>query len=223
MKSRTGINLHKSFANASDRERNEVAKAFEPLVSKLVNQFYKSVDMSWDELKCMAYEGLVKAMNTFDPTQSKLNFTQFAAYAIRYNMLNSITREAHAVKMTSYGMSEIKKAGKSGFISVSLDNYTSYSNTPAEMKIGAYYTPKFANGNVFDYMYDELGGKFSDVELDIFYSYFGLNGRDETKLKDIAKGHGISSSRASQHLGKVLRYIRNDENMLEMLSQLISR
>ena len=49
---------------------------------------------------------------------------------------------------------------------------------------------------------------------------FGLNGHEETKGKDIAKYFGISEGLVSQKVKKVIKFIKNDEELCEILGNL---
>lgn len=215
-----------SFKDATAEQRNTLALQYEPLVNKMVKQYFGKVQAGWDDLKSMAYEGLVQAMNSYDPERSKMTFTQFAAFAIRNNILNSLSEELRTVKMSSYMQEKAEKEGLPSFSSVSLTTICgetggedSYSR---EGRYGLYESAKFENGDVYEYMYMRLDAEFGERELDIFYSYFGLKGRKETPLQDLAKKYGVTSGRASQQLNKVIRFIRQDEDLREMLSSLIA-
>ena len=44
-------------------EKNKLTKQFEPLINKITKQFIDKGVGQWDEVKSMAYEGFVIAMN----------------------------------------------------------------------------------------------------------------------------------------------------------------
>ena len=102
-------NLRQSFINASATVRNQLAIQFEPLVNKIVKQQMAKLKTDWDTLKSMGHEGLVIAMNTYDPEKSKMTFTQFAAFSILNNIRNCSCMELHTVKLSSYTQEQIKK------------------------------------------------------------------------------------------------------------------
>lgn len=215
-----------SFKNADSAERTDLVYKYEPLVNKMVKQYFGKVQIAWDELKCMAYEGLVIAMNNYDPSKSSMTFTQFAAFAIRNNILSSLNSELRTVKLSSYAQHKAEESGQTLFNSVSMSlisgetgGENSYSR---EGRYGLFESAKFADGDVYEYMYARLEAEFGERELDIFYSYFGLRGRKEIALKEIAKKYNVTSGRASQQLNKVIRYIRQDKDLKEMLTNLIA-
>lgn len=90
--------LRQSFANASAAVRNQLAIQFEPLVNRIVKQQSLILKMDWGSLKSMAYEGLVIAMNTYDPTKSGMTFTQFAAFAMLNHIRTTSCVECHTVQ-----------------------------------------------------------------------------------------------------------------------------
>jgi hypothetical protein len=60
---------------------NAFVEQYEPLLNKLTKQFVDQVKAPWDDVKSMAYEGLVIAYNTYDPKRSNMSFVQFAGFA----------------------------------------------------------------------------------------------------------------------------------------------
>ena len=209
----------------NEREKNQLVSQFEPLINKLVGQFYNQVHCSWDDLKSMAYEGFAIAINKYDAKRSKMNFTQYAAFSIRNNILSSLDEELRTVKLSAYAQKKVKEQGGTTFNTISIDQpYTGDDDvTPRETVMGMYENENFSNGNVFEYLYSRLEEHFQKRDYEIFYKTFGLKGYDETPGKKIAKEYGISEGLVSQRLKRVITYIKHDKDLCEMLSSLISR
>ena len=74
----------------TEQEKNEIVIKYEPLVNKLTKQFVDKINVSWDDIKSMAYEGLSIAIDTYDANRSSMTFAQFAGFAIRNNILTSL-------------------------------------------------------------------------------------------------------------------------------------
>lgn len=208
---------------ATEKERNELAKQYEPLVNKLTKQYTSRIQVEWNIVKSMAQEGLVIAMNSYDETKSKMSFTQFAAFAIRNNILSKLDEELRTVKLSSYAQKKAKEAGESLFNTVSIDQPVSADEDvkPREIVMGMYESAKFDDGDVYDYLYSRIDEKFLERDCKIFYKTFGLKGEEEMKGKDIAVEMGISEGLVSQKVKKIISWIRKDNELCEMLSNLL--
>ena len=204
--------------------REKLPKQYEKLVNKLTNQFFKKGLMSWDQISSMAWEGFALAMNTFDNTRSDMSFTRFAAFAIRNNILTSIDNELRVVKLSAYAQKKV--SGQFGeaalFNSVSINHQANDDDkTPKDVKMNMYTSAKFADGDIFEYMYSRLEEQFSGRDCLIFYKTFGLKGYDDMKGKDIAIEMGISEGLVSQKIKKIATWIRKDTELCEMLQNLV--
>lgn len=208
--------------NLSAVEKNRLAAQYEPLVSRLVSQFYKNVKCSWQELHSMASEGLALAIEKYDPTKSAQTFTQFAGYAIANNIKTCLDEELRVVKLSAYAQKKIKDDGGTLFNSISIDQpYTGDDDLkPRELVMGMYCDEDFSNGDVFEYLYSRIEEEFSVRDYTIFYRVFGLKGYDETPNKVIAKELHVSEGLISQRLKKVLDFIRKDTELCEALASL---
>ena len=207
----------------TEKERNELAKKYEPLVNKLTKQYTSKIQVEWNIVKSMAQEGLVIAMNSYDETKSKMSFTQFAAFAIRNNILSKLDEELRTVKLSSYAQKKAKEAGESLFNTVSIDQPIPADEDikPREIVMGMYENAKFDDGDVYDYLYSRIDEKFLERDCKIFYKTFGLKGEEEMKGKDIAAEMGISEGLVSQKVKKIVSWIRKDTELCEMLSNLL--
>ena len=212
------------YRNLSESEKNNLVKQYEPLVNKMIMQFFSKGTTSWENLRSMALEGLALAINNYDNSRSNMNFTQFAAFAIRNNILTCLDNELRTVKLSNYAQKKAVEAGETLFNSISIDsmrNTDDENRKPLEIRIGMYANETFSDGNVFEYMYTRMESQFSERDCNIFYMTFGLKGFEETKGKDIAKEVGVSEGLVSQRVKKIIEWIRQDSDLCEVLSNLL--
>jgi RNA polymerase sigma factor (sigma-70 family) len=213
-------------------EINTLVIQYEPLVNKLTKQFVDSVKTSWDDIKSMAYEGLAIAIRTYNPHKSNMSFTQYAAFAIRNNILTCLNNELRTVKLSAYAQKKAIERGEAVFNSVSIDN-TFNKETSSNNSFKNVYHPKinewsnlsvsdkFSDGDIFETLYSKLKDNFSYRDCEIFYMTFGLNGHDEVKGKDIAEYFGISKSLVSIKVKSIIKFIQRDEELVEILANLL--
>lgn len=212
------------MANYTEKEKNDLVKQYEPLINKLTGQFYQTVQMDWDSLKSMAYEGFALAINKYDESRSSMTFMQFAAFEMRNNIMTRLTEESRTVKLPFEEQKKRKENGGPLFNTVSIDRSIrddDESLKPREMVMGMYEKAKFDDGDVFEYLYSRLEDKFPQRECDMFYMSFGLKGFDETPNQDIAKHFGVSEGLVSQKKRKIIDWIKTDRDLCEMLSNLL--
>lgn len=220
----------KIYKDISEREKTDLVNQYEPLINKLTKQFSSQVKIDWDSIKSMAYEGFVLAMKNYDNERSKLSFKQFAGWSIRNNILSSLDKELRTVSMSAYAQKKAQENGEATFNSVSLSVIS--GDSPAvgdddnrsckEFKYGVYEKDKFSDGDVYEYLYSRLEDRFNERDCEMFYRVFGLKGFDDEKGKDIAKRFGVSEGLVSQKIKKMIIYIRKDNELNEMLTNLIA-
>ena len=212
-----------NYKSLTQSEKNSLAKQYEPLVNKITKQFVERVKVSWDDVKSMAWEGFALAIEQYDDTKSKMNFTQYAGFAIRNNILTSLDNELRVVKLSNYAQKKAIEKGEAVFNSVSIDTSVSPDDDvkPREIVMGMYQEEKFSDGDTFNYLYSRLENDLCERDYTIFYMAFGLKDYDETKGKDIASFFNISEGLVSQRLKKVIEYIRKDNDLCEMLTNLL--
>ena len=211
------------MANYTDKQKDELTKQYEPLINKLTGQFYATVQMDWDSIKSMAYEGFALALNKYDESKSSMSFMSFAAFEMRNNIMTRLTEESRTVKLPFEEQKRRKESGEPLFNTVSIDQSVREDDDikPREIVMGMYETARFADGDVFNYLYERLEEKFPQRECDMFYMSFGLKGYEETPNQDIAKKFGVSEGLVSQKKRKVLDWIKTDRDLCEMLSNLV--
>lgn len=202
--------------------REEMVIKYEPLINKLTAQFYHKIVGSWNDIHSMACLGFVQALNKYDETRSNMSFMSFAAFEMRNTIMTCLTNESRIVKLPFEEQKSLKNNGRSTYNSVSIDHFNKDDDTkPRETVMNIAEEAKFADGNVFEYLYKRLEDSFNDIDCQIFYMTFGLNGYKEISNKDIAKHFNLSEGRISQRKKLVIEFIRKDSEMCEMLSNLL--
>lgn len=219
-----------NYNNTTQQEKNKLAAQYEALVNKITAQFFKKGLMGWDDIKSMAYEGLAIAFTKYDEERSDMSFVQYAAYSIRNNILTCTDNELRTVKLSNYAQKKATMAGEALYNSVSMTTITGSRDDglvgkgndriSKEFKYGLYEGPKWEYGDAYAYIYSRVEEEFNERDCQMFYMVFGLKGHEETKGKDIAKYFGISEGLVSQKVKKVIKFIKNDEELCEILGNL---
>lgn len=217
----------KKLDSMTELEKNMMVAQYEPLVSKIVKQFVNKLNVPWDDIKSMAYEGLALAINGYDPKRSKMTFVQYAGFAIRNNILTGLNNELRTVKLSAYAQKKAIERGDAVFNSVGID-YSSNDNTehinttPKKNEWDKLsISDKWSDGDVFETLYSKLEDNFPIRDREIFYMTFGLNGYEELKGKDIASLFNISCSLVSIRLKAIIKFIQHDEELVEILANLL--
>ena len=208
----------------TEKEKNDLVRQYEPLINKIVAQFYNTVKCSQADLKSMANEGFAAAIYKYNGKKSSQSFTQFAAYQIRFSILTHLDNELRTVKLSYQAQKRMVEEGKPLFNTVSIDQPYAGSDddesTPREIVMNMYENEKFSNGDVLKYLCDRLKRRFSEQDCDIFFSTFGLDGHDIVKGTKLAKKYKITQGRISQKRNAMINYIRKDKDLCEMLATL---
>lgn len=216
--------MEKNYSELTNEEKNNIVSKYEPLINKITKQYAEKIKYNWEDIKSMAYEGLVLALIKYDKNKSNMNFTQYAAFSIRNNILTSLDNELRVVKLSNYAQKKTEQAGNSLFNTVSISDKFNDENdkkiSPKEIILKMYEDEKFSNGDIFNYLKIRLEEEFSLRDCIIFYKAFGLNGYEELKGKEIAEELNISKGLVSQRLKNIINFIKKDRDLCEMLSNL---
>lgn len=227
---------------SSERGRNEVAKKYEPLVWKIARDFRGKSNFDLEELHAIGFEGLVWAMNKYGKKNTKstatdeevksYTFKSWAAYCIRIAILEAIKDQGHLVRIPrSQQAKEKKEKGKNTKNhSISVETPTGKDkdgNTKTLLdKIGDYERAGKSledadNERLWAEIDNKLRKKFDERTLEIFYSWFGLFGYEKLSGKEMLKKYGFKNpSNITVICGKVLKYMRNEPEMMDALTEL---
>lgn len=222
----------------SRREQKEFCDQYKPLVYKITKQFTSKIKVEWERVESMAWEGFSLALVKYDPKRSSMNFMQYAGFAIRNSILTGLDNELRVVKLSAYAQQKIGEmyGSKGLFNTVSLDvtnddqdkgNSSEQSNMESKPRHKNLYDrpiqEKFSDGDLYEYIYARVEEKFKPRDCEMFYMAFGLKDYDEMKGKEIAKVYGVSEGLVSQKVGNIVKYIRKDTDMCEMLARLLDQ
>lgn len=217
---------YNEMINLSQKDQAKLIKKYEPLTAKITHQFVQKTKLPWDVIKSMAYEGLVLAFKNYDPKRSELTFLQFAGYSIRNTILTSIYDESRTVKMNQYNVAQATEQGLPTYNVVNFDKYLNDDEEDSkhiEIKFNLYENEKFSCGDIYKYLYYRIEQKFKQRDCEMFYKVFGLKGFEDEKGQDVAKFYGVSNGLVSQKIKLIIDFIKSDENLFEMLSQLLEK
>ena len=246
----------------TDLGRNIVAKQYMPLVHKIVNSFDKRTPLSKSELLSAALEGLTIAMNRYKkpdrdikPLESELDidnedleevskeevkkkeqtFVQYAAYIIRFYILNEISHSSRTVRMSKNDVKAAMAAGESTYNFVSIDKSVSKRTGSEDNDGGAGildilpelntdpdWNPDFDEDKSWKKIFDKLSKVFPARDMNVFYKYWGMNGFERKKGKDIAKELNVSAPTITHIIAKIIKYMStiNDPDIKDMLDDL---
>lgn len=227
--------MYKDYNNLTEKQKEQLVNQFSPLINKLTQQYSrKNPNVDYLSIKSMALEGLSMAFIQYDENRSKMTFMQYAAFAIRNNILNCLQYETRVIHMSWYATNKAKDIDpKLLFNTVSIDNIY---NDPQEDSdsFGADLKMQMANklensltyvANVeedpFKYLFDKLEKVFSERDCDIFYKVFGINGVEQMKGFEVANEYGVSAGLISQKISKMIKWIKEDKDLFERLGELL--
>lgn len=218
-------------ANLQDPDvRNKLFLQYQALMYKIVNQFVGQLPMNFDDIVGAAMEGFTLALNKWVPGTSQ-NFQQYAAWSMRNAILNSANQEGHTVRFSAYQQKKAKAAGKSTFNTIRLgsfmqgdcDNERTYfkEDRCGELGIEQSDFNLETEDSVFYKFYQWMDENFSQRDCHIFYHTYGVKGYQLMKGTEIAKMFNLSAASISVTNKKIIRAIRQNPNVLSMLSDLL--
>lgn len=217
----------------SKSQEKEFVKQFEPLVFKITKQFTSRVKIEWERVLSMAWEGFSLALVKYDPSRSSMSFVQYAGFSIRNNILSSLDNELRTVKLSAYAQARVsEKYGSKGlFNTVSIDAPARRGDSDSDQESRPVHRnlldrpvqEKFSDGDTFEYIYQRLEERFRPRDCDMFYKAFGLKDFDEKRGKEIAQEYGVSEGLVSQKVNKIIRYMRQDSDICDMLARMLDQ
>lgn len=225
----------------SERGRNEIAKKYQPLIHKIARQLHGKTNLSYDDLISAGNQGLVYAMNGYGKKTDKnladletivsKTFTQYAAFIIRTNMIGDVRDVSQTVRVpiSQQRKEKEEKGYNTKSNSVSGDKSVSNNGEEGNKSLFDFISGSEDASRGIDYedmeklwkkFYSKLEEKFDKTTLDIWYSSFGLNGREKMKKKEIAEKYDIVPSNVTYYIYKVNNFIHSDKQMKSMLSDI---
>lgn len=165
-----------------------------------------------------------------DEKRKKYTFLSFAAYNIRIFILEAIKHQSHIVRIPA----SVQKREKAATGRNTKSN--SVSGEEATGEDGKSIFAKIDSEEDADGSLDQqdiqklwkgiikmLQDKFSDKQLDIWYSMNGLFGHEKKKAKEIMKKYGMKNpSEISNSNSKISNYIQTNKTLKKALAELYS-
>ena len=208
----------------SDKGKREVIKMYTPLIYKIVNQYLSKSRLTKAELISAALTGFNDAINDWDPNNEKqVSFKTYASYRVRQQILNDINEYSHTLSGTNWYAAQKAKKGEVKLDASSLDSFMGddedWSNDHLA-ELGVEDRDKDDSAH-WKKVFKAIEDKFKVRDVDIFYRYFGLNGRKKEKSKDIAKSYGMSEGNIRNSvINKILAFLRTDKELLSILQDI---
>lgn len=202
----------------NEKERNELAKQYVPLVKKIVNQFSKKCALDYDEIESFAWEGFTIAMNTYDPEKSKMTFTSFAGYGIRNAILSGISSTQSTIAVSYYIRKKMNETG--GVVPTTVSIEKNFENEDHLDAIGL-VDEDFVYEDPWQMLIKKLKNNFSEENVDTFCSVYGLDGHKVEKCKEIAQRMNVSGSLITKRIKKMIEFIKNDKELSNALRDAI--
>ena len=217
-KSNTNVQLKRP---TTQKEREEYANQYTPLVYKIANQNKDKTPLTYDDIVGFGFEGLADAMNTYNPDSGQ-SFLQYAAYRIYYFIMNGTNREGHIVTFSNYQQKKAKAEGRPTYIHQSILSRTDsdgeeHWNIP-EPSVDPDRT---SVGNALEDIRIFVTSHFSARDADIFFQTFGLGDNEDVPRTQIAKQYKVSSAAITYVNQRIITAIRSDEALCEELEDLL--
>lgn len=208
----------------------ELLVQYDPLIEKIVWQQWRSLTdrqrevLERADIKSYAYEGFLYAIHSYDVNRSKMDFSQYAAFAIKNKCMDGINEDSRTIQISYYNQQKLKDSGFSTILTTSLEKII--PNTDSEVNSDRYSflgaEDNFQHGgHPLAQLVEAIKEKFDPSTADMFISYYGLSDKDEEKGIDIAKRYNVSNATVTTRIQKVLAYIHTDGELMESLSTLL--
>ena len=226
----------------TEKGRNAVALKYDKLVWKIARSFNGKSNLTLDELYSAGMEGLTHAMNRYGKkteysktSEDKIKsytFLSFAAFNIRNMILHSIKNDSHIVRIpVSAQQKEKKETGHN-----TKTNTVSGDKTVKGGEKGEKTVFDFIGGDggdsaassinksdmeaIWKDIFKELEKKFDKQTMDIWYSFYELNGHKKMKNKELGQKYGMIPSRVTYYLYIVNSYILKNPKLRELFMDL---
>lgn len=204
-----------------ERQRDRIVRQYQPLVHKIAKQQQDKTALSMDDVIGFAEEGLVDAMNTYNPDKGQ-SFKSYAAYRILYFIQNGSNSQGHTVKFSAYMQKKVKDEGKSTWIMKTIDVRTDedgneHYNIPVPSCEMILTNPE----DIYRDLFSMIENKFSKRDCKIFYQSFGLKRYKQHKGIELAKKYGCSSTNITLINKKIIRYIQGQPVIMDRLSEML--
>ena len=220
--------------------RNAIPKRYDRLLNKIINQWEGKSSFDREELKSAAYEGLTWAINSYGKKGNKTKaedenivnktFGQYAAYMIRFGILEHIKnlshtvripisqqkkeKETHGVNRKSDTVSGDKVVGHNDEGNKTLFDFLGYIDTSTQS----------LDNEDLDKLWKEateiIDKEFNQTTLDIFYSFFGINGYKKLQNKELADKYNCGPSKITYYCSRVINFIKTNKKIKSIFTEI---
>lgn len=219
--------------------REKTAKQYTSLVMKIAKQFLGHCSLDFKELVSAGFEGLTIAMNEYKTSEEveletgqkgTQSFTQFAAWQIRYAILDEINENGQTIKQSDYMRRTHGALERSSIDAtygkdedgddIKIDRLAFLADDPAKFDIKSLSKQAV---EATTKLRKVLDAKFSARDVDIFCRVMGMNeyrGKSQ-EAKAVASQYMISPAAVSQKISTIIKYIKSNKEYLEMLRGII--
>lgn len=222
----------------SDKGKRAVVLMYTPLINKIVNGFVGKSKLDRAELMSAALTGFNDAINDWDPNnETQVSFKTYASYRVRQQILNDINEYGHSLSGTNWYAAKKAKSGDIKLDAVSIDNMHTIDSDREGNRSSDFLRSTSSSIDRWGALgvedkdrddsahwkkvFDAIENRFKVRDVDIFYRYFGLNGRKKEKSKDIAKSYGMSEGNIRNSvINKILAFLRSDKELLSILQDI---
>ena len=201
----------------TELERNNLAKQFLPLVKKISNQMYDKCSLDYEEIEGFAWEGFVKAMNSYDETRSSMSFASYAAYGIRHAIQDGIYDTSSTIAVSYYMRKKMSERGEASPTAISIEK--NYENEDHLSQLG--FEDETLFDNPWQVLIQKLSENFPRDWVDMFCDEYGLNGHPVVKCKEIAERLGVSGCLITKRTKKMHEFISSNDELRELLRELL--
>jgi len=223
--------------------KEEIVNKYNRLIEKIIHQWDGKSNFSHDELRSVAYEATTYAINNFgkrgkrgkadDDSYINKTFGQYLAYQIRCLILEEIKNLSHTVRIPvaqqrkekqskgtntrNYTVSgdKIIKKGKDGDGNKSIFDFIGVPDVGSSSNLDNEDMDKLWKAAL-----KQLENKFSKLNMDIFYSFFGINGYKKLKNKELSAKYGVVPSQITYYIHKIISYIKTDPKIKKMFGEI---
>lgn len=182
--------------NIKNLDKNNLCRQYEPLINKIVNQFYKN-HKDYDLIRGGAEYGLVYAINTYDSNKNQ-SFTQYSAWCMRNFILNDLKEYSNVVKHEENSkyyddVNNLMKNKSSDDDSI---------DKCIDMKI------------ISDNIRNLIESKYPKSVCEMFYHTMNLFGYEEKTLTDLSKIYKKSIPAIFQYNKRIIKFLQKNINKI---------
>lgn len=207
--------------------RNAASKMYMPVVLKIVKSYVGRSRLDKHSLMSAALMGMTNAMNDWksapeNDDEKTVSFKSYLVARVRQQILNDINQFGHSLSGTNSYAS--KEYGSALLDAVSLDGLPRDDDGSFKQdRVAALGVeePEAEKYDAWESLYKLIEKTFPVRDVDVFYRFFGLNGRKREKSKDIAKSYNMSEGNIRNSiLNKMLKWLRTNPRATEILSDI---